>query len=359
VAGAGVLTPSDPDAFRTEVMRRALRIERRRRRTRALMAAPAVVAVLLLAVVIRQRDAEPSETVQASAPLDIVTVEERTLPDGLEPWAVVGATDGATWVLSLEPEPTMTRVSTDGGEPATFPLPSDAAPDELVAGAGGAVWMTDPAARRVLHVDTDGDVTSWPTDGEPSAGAAMVAGRLWYAEAALDRISGVAPDGDVVHHDVPRGRQPTDVGAGPDGAIWYGSGASPTIGSVSPTGVVNEVELDDPAARATALTTGPGPALWMLVSTPDGVRLGHLDAQGQVVTDEVASPSPPSTITSGPNGRIWFSAGDGTIQEQTASRLSVVRIGRPLDAGSWAVAGDDSVWAVDRARHQLLRIIVD
>jgi hypothetical protein len=97
----------------------------------------------------------------------------------------------------------------------------------------------------------------------------------------------------------------------------------------------------------------------MLVSTPSGVEVAHLNARGAVVGDPIGAPQPPAALGDGPNGRIWFSSGDGTVQLQSSGKLTVLTIGRRLDAASWTSAPDDSMWAVDRVRHELLRIVID
>jgi virginiamycin B lyase len=318
------------------------------------MAAPAVVAVGLFAVVIEQgRDEAPQ--VSAGEPDGIIRVDAITLPDDAAPWSVAVGSDQAIWVLSRAPIAAVVRM--DDGEVSTIALPEGAEPDVLVAGTDDGMWATDPPNRRVLRIATDGDVRTWTTDAEPSTAGAWMNGRFWYAEPALDRITSIAADGEVAHVPVPQGRAPTVVAAGPDGAIWYASSTASIIGSVSSSGVVNELDLGSgPAARATVIANGPGPALWLVVTSPDGARLARVDTRGAVVGDALTTPMVPLAASTGPNGRLWFTGGDGTIHQRSQSRTTIVAIGQPLDAASWALAGDDSMWAVDRMLAALVRI---
>jgi len=355
-----MLTPRDPAAFRADVLRRAVRIERRRRRARVLMVAPGVVAAVLLGALLLQRSSDgDAADVAAGAGDGVVRVEAVALPDDASPWAVVVGTDQAVWVLSREPATAVVRRARDG-EVRTLPLPADAEPEALVAGTDGGIWMTDPPNRRVLRIDGDGDVRTWPTGAVPSPGATWLSGRLWFAEPALDRITGISAEGDVVHHDVPRGRAPGIVAAGPDGAVWYASSTVSIVGSVATgAGTVNEIDLGGtPDERATVMATGPGPALWLVVRGPAGSRLARVDTSGRVVGDALTAPIEPLALSVGPNGRLWFTVGDGTVQQQSLARITITPLGQPFDAASWALAADDAMWGVDRMRRTLLRIDV-
>ena len=345
-----LLTPTDPVEFRARVLRRAVQIERRRRRTRALVAAPLALALIVLAfVAVRRPDSSPAV---AAGPPRSVTTETIAFDDGV-PWAVVGGTDEAMWVLSHGTVASVTRIAADGSR-RTVDLGAGSAPDMLVAGTDQAIWMTDPATSQVHRVDADGTVTSWPTDAPPSASSTWSAGRLWFAEPSLDRLTAIDHDGNVAHFEVPRGRAPTIVTAGPDNAVWFASSTAAIIGNVAESGAVHELALDDPAARAIALTSGSGPALWLIVDAPSGARLAHVDARGRVAM-EPPVPEVPVAISAGPDGTVWYADGQ-SLGLQSAGRLTSLDVGHVLHAASWARASDDSMWAVDREARQLLRL---
>lgn len=316
------------------------------------MVAPAVIAIVLAVMLVARQD--DGAQLAAGADGGRLSVAGIELDVDGEPWAVVGGADGTVRVLSRgEGGATLTSI---GGGLAPVALPSDAAPDALVAGTDRAIWMTDPAGSRVLRVDEDGELTSFPTDAPPSSSATWLAGRFWFAEPTLDRITGIDADGSVVHHSVPPGRAPAVVAAGPDGSVWFASSTEARIGSVSTSGTVNELDLDDGDERVVAMTTGPGPSLWMVATGPNGTRLTRLDAQGRVVGEPIVVARVPLAISLGPDGRLWYTSGGSTVQQRSVTGLVVGDLGRALHADSWALVGDDSMWAVDRSTRELVRI---
>jgi virginiamycin B lyase len=350
------LTPRDPEAFRADVLRRAVHIERRRRRARILLALPALGAVVLLAVVFQQRS--PSSP-QVAANTDAGGLTSEEISVGGSPWGVVGGTDGAVWVLTrVAGGSALTRVG-DEGDRSDVALPAGAMPESIVAGTDEAIWATDPPNHRVVRVDRDLEVHTYSVGGTPSGSATWLDGRFWFADAAADRITSVTSSGATKSYAVPTGRAPTVLTSGPDGAVWYASSTSGRIGSVSSTGAVNELDLGEPDDRVTSMAPGPGPAVWLVVTRPSGARLAHVDAQGKVVGDELATSAVPVAVSLGPDGRMWFATGDGTVQQQTANKVSVRPLGRPVRGDAWALTRDDAMWVVDRGRHLVLRITLD
>lgn len=358
-----VLTPQDPDAFRATVLRKAARIERRRRRTRALMWVPGAAAVAL-SVVLVTRPGPPDEQISAGVAAEsvasgVVTTETVSFGDGRTPRAVVGASDGAIWVLERDEDGSAISRVEDDRATVVAELPEGAQPDVVVAGADGALWMTDPVGDRVIRVALDGDVSAWPTPSTPSSTAAFASdGRFWFAEPDRDRLTGMAADGGVLHHDVPRGRRPDVVAVGPDGSIFFGESASPRIGSVSPSGTVTEYDLDGDE-RAVAMVSGPGPALWMVLESSSGARLARLDGRGNIVGDELEG-DVPEVIANGSDGRLWYSTADEPAVRQQSLRGPTSRsLDRSLRASSWAMGSDGSMWAVDRERGAVVSVTLD
>lgn len=365
-----MLTPQDSEAFRATVLRRAARIERRRRRTRALMWVPGAVALVLAGVLVTRPDA-PSEQLtagfaedaigEATDPVEATAITVVSFAGGRVPWAVVGASDGGVWVLERRDggESAVSRIEGDQFE-AVATLPEGSQPDVLVAGADDALWMTDPAGGQVVRVGFDGTVSTWATDSTPSPTAAFgFDGRLWFAEPAEDRLTGMSADGDVIYHQVPEGRAPDIVAVGPDGSIFFGEASSARVGSVSPRGTITEYDLAE-GERVVAMTSGPGPALWMALQSPSGARLARLDGRGNLVGEALDGGVAPKAIGDGSDGRLWYSTADeDAVRQQALSGPTATRIDRPLSAASWAMGADGAMWAVDRGRGVVVRIVAD
>ena len=352
-----MLTPRDPDAFKAEVLRRAMRIERRRRRARVIMAVPAVLALVLGALLVAERSRTDDTADLATADSTGELASEVVTGYRGDPVSVVGGTDGSVWVLShIDAFSELTRFE---GSEATERIQLDPGVrmKSVVAGTDRALWGTTD--RSVVRIDEDGDTTTFPTEQGTSSSGAWAAGRFWFAEPALDRITGIAPDGDTVHHTIPAGRMATVVSAGPDGNVWYGSETEPILGSVTPDGAVAERELPASDQRVLALAPGPGPSLWMVLQGAEVTTLARVDPDGGIEGEPIAVLQPPTAISVGPDGRLWLTPGDGMVDLRSVTRLTVRDLGRPLTADAWALASDDSMWAVDRHAGTVVRIATD
>jgi virginiamycin B lyase len=114
---------------------------------------------------------------------------------------------------------------------------------------------------------------------------------------------------------------------GPDGALWFTEVGK--IGRITTTGTLRAFPLPDPQQAALTITTGPDGALWFLAgrnNEPQGGAVGRITLTGLV--SEFPLPAVPfspdasfrPTITSGPDGALWFT--------------EVGKIGRITTAGS-------------------------
>jgi streptogramin lyase len=358
-----VLTPRDPSAFRADVLRRAVRIDRRRRRARALTAVAAVAALLASStsfLVLSDR-LRPETGLATAAPPASDKVSTRVLPLGdlRSPRAIAGDGDTSLWVLDRGGDRGPSVLRYDGGHlAATVQLPADAAPEQVVAGTDRGLWMTDPAAARVLRVTREGAVHAVPVGGTPSATAVFAGERLWFGERAAARITSVDPSGAIDHRALPAGAAPDIVALGPDGSIWYGDASRAVVGSVSATGGHQAYDLASPDERVVVMTIGPGPALWLLVRSDRGLRVGRIDGAGRIVEDDVEPTSAARGLMQGPDGRLWFTSSDGTkLYRTTLGDRITTDLDHPVRARSWAGADNGAVWALDTDRNEIIELI--
>ena len=344
-------------------MRRALRIARRRRRLRAVAVAAAVGALALSAVslgIVRSREAATRVDLSTAAPPSSTTARTRVLdlPGVHTPWAIAGDGGRSVWVLDRggQKGPVVLRFD-EGKAASTSQLPSDAAPEQIVVGTDGGLWMTDPAASRVLRVARDGRVSALPVKATPSASAVFAGERLYFAERGAGRITSVDAKGGILHQSLPSGTAPEVVSIGPDGSVWFGDAVRADVGSISASGVPVIYHLASPDERVLTMSPGPGPALWILVRSDHGLRLARVDGSGRIVEDDVEPSSAARALSQGPDGRLWFTSGDGTqLHRRSLASLSSIDIDRPVRARSWALSSDGTIWAVDADRNQVLEV---
>lgn len=358
-----MLTPRDPGSFKADVLRRAVRLERRRRRVRALVALAAVGALALSGLTLgltRIGRGGADVALSTAGPPGAETVRARVLelPEVRTPWAVVGGGGRSMWVLDRGGDhgPVVRRFE-DRSAAVTAQLPSDAAPEQVVAGTDGGLWMTDPAASRVIRVAADGRVTTWPTQRAPAASAVFAGERLWVAEPGAGRLTGVGTDGSLVARPLPEGTRPAVLALGPDGSVWFADAVRAVIGSVGASGTVTTYDLASPDERVLAMAAGPGPALWLLVRSDSGLRLGRVDGSGHVAEEDIEASSAARALTQGPDGSLWLTSGDGTtLLRRSFSALRRDAIDHPVRARSWALSTDGTIWAVDGDRNQLVEL---
>lgn len=356
------LRPQDPSAFRTEVLRRAVRLERRRRRLRTLSVAAILCTLLLSATAVQVARTGAGREVAVGAggrsgARDVVRATIVELPDVRTPWAAAGG-GRLFWILDRGGDrgPVVRRFE-GGRQVAVTQLPADAAPEQLVSGTDGGIWMTDPARARAFHVLPDGGLVELPTGGTPSASATFAAERLWFADRRGGRLTGLSGDGSAEHRQLPAGAAPDVVAVGPEGSLWFGDAERATAGSVSPSGAVAMWTLASEEERVVTMGIGPGQALWLLIRSDHGLRLGRADVGGRIVEEDVDTSSAARGLAVGPDGSLWFTSGDGSrLHRRSYTASSAVPLERPVKARSWALAADGTMWAVDADRGELVEV---
>lgn len=193
--------------------------------------------------------------------------------------------------------------------------------------------------------------------GLSSAGEAILRGAddaMWIAEpadpGAIARVTvaGAVTEfkGGVTSNFTPN-RKPSGLAITPEGTVWPAGtmwflmdGGSDELGRITTAGVVGRYALN--YGRPTSLTGGPDGRLWMTVdgdsNDPDAiVRLDTANTTVTNFTAGLAHDTKPRAITSGPDGALWFLEGGGNG-----------RIGRITTSGqlTWqAVGGAPSLLA--------------
>jgi virginiamycin B lyase len=142
-------------------------------------------------------------------------ITEYPLPAGVGPYGITVAPDGALWFAEWEAG-AIGRMTTRGelrqfAVPNPTGLPAGAGgptPTHLTVGPEGAIWFTDPGDDSVGRL-ADGQVTEYPipllptseqvqpgrTDANPDAIAAGPGGALWVTEGNAKAIASVDPNG--------------------------------------------------------------------------------------------------------------------------------------------------------------------
>jgi len=305
---------------------------------------------------------------------------------------VVGP-DGAVWFTDLHylgsgaDELEIGRMSTSGAVSA-FALPGDTVSvDALAEGNDGAVWFATNidcrppacfnAAEELDRITTSGSISQIPgVFPKPSNGptiglAAGPDGNEWIADEppatsdSLCAISVVSASGEIQQFDLPANC--SEIGAmtaKPDGALWFfGTDANlnPMIGRMTLGGAFTAYDLPDRNMAVWSIASGPGGAVWFSENNinDDGPgRIGRITTQGQITEfklprDPSGGALYPDSITRGPDGALWFTAGMLTGSPTPAGDIGRITAGGKVslyhlpgnDAGGAIVAGrDGNLW---------------
>ena len=110
--------------------------------------------------------------------------------------------------------------------------------------------------------------------------------------------------------------RPSAITTGPDGALWFTESVSGKIGRITTDGKITEFALPNPHAQPWGITTGPDGALWFTeascIREPGsrcivGNKIGRITTTGLVTEFTIPSDgSGPHSITTGPDGALWF-----------------------------------------------------
>lgn len=145
----------------------------------------------------------------------------------------------------------------------------------------------------------------------------------------------------VTEHEVGPGAY--GVGIAADGAVWTSLVPSGELVRLDPDGTSARIELDSPQSRPMVLTSGTDGDLWF--SRGDGF-LGHIDPAGTISALPVTTSATPYGICAGPEQTLWYTlvdadrvgrrAADGQTEEFTVPAGSMPSL---LAAGA-----DGTLW---------------
>ena len=179
-------------------------------------------------------------------------------------------------------------------------------PRGITKGPDGNMWFTEYGADRIGRITPDGTITEFSIGITPPSGPAAADfrdaaprsivtgadGNLWFTEQTADRIGRITPDGTITefgagitpspNQSLPgvhqyQLAQPGDITKGPDGNVWFVEQLASRVGRITPEGVITEFPV--PVEPPTFDNYGR-----------EQYRITRVD-----------------TITSGPDGNVWFS----------------------------------------------------
>jgi streptogramin lyase len=223
------------------------------------------------------------------------------------------------------------------------PGPDEARP---VQGPEGDVWVGRGEA--LMRVASTGSVYVRPTPGlRPNAIAVGPSGSLWFVDPGRQRVARLDAAGSLtVFSD---GIDQLDFGTmltlGADGAMWLTEPVASRIVRITWDGGVTAFPI--PGLEPSSIVTGPDGNLWFTATgvQPGEDRVGRLTPSGQLATFELnAGDLPPGNgIAVGPDGNLWVATFGPLARVGIDGHIDYLRAG---GGGSVSVAtgADGNIW---------------
>ena len=254
--------------------------------------------------------------------------------------------DGALWFGGVPDE--VGRITT-AGVVTELAAGSGTTPDAITTGPDGALWFTG-SSNQVGRITTAGVVTEYSAPGAfpigpavPSESQAIMVGpdgALWFTDEG-GTIGRMTTAGAFTMFSVPGSfAQITGLVQGPDGNLWFTEqedgttgGEQPAIGEMTLSGATKVFPLPqgttlDPSRGVPvdpgSITTGPDGAVWFTENT----AIGRITTDGTIEQFPLTTPgATPEDITAGPDGSVWFSEDDSNADYGEGWSISRITAG--------------------------------
>lgn len=198
-------------------------------------------------------------------------------------------------------------------------------PNGVMGAAGapdGSFWFTESTGNKIGRVFPSGRISELPLPGGFTSPTDMTLGgdgNIWFDDGPfnsfqtiINDIAKILPTGRIFEYSIAQQVSPFSIAAaltlGPDKNVWFTDPNNSAIGFVTPTGIMQEVIVNSPTSIATGFdgdlwTTSQQNGVWEVDrNTPDGTIIARY-----VFPSDGAL----SSITRGPDGRMWSIARSG------------------------------------------------
>lgn len=277
------------------------------------------------------------------------TISNFTDPAITFPANIIAGPDGALWFTDLLTN-SVDRLTTSGSL-TTYTDPSISFPEGITVGPDGALWFTNDGNNSIGRITTSGAVSSFvdpSVDADPTNITVGPDGDLWFTNSGSNSIGQMTTSGAVTLYYSLSINGPEGITSGPDGALWYTNSGNNSIGRITTAGVATSY-TDPSISFPGGITTGPDGALWFtngasLNDSSDTTRpgsIGRITTAGVVSNYIDPSLSDPTDITSGPDGALWFTDGEGlpALLPGISPPTGISAIGRITTAGVFTSYG--------------------
>ena len=289
---------------------------------------------------------------------------------------IVAGPDGNIWFTEINTNK-IARISTSGTGLAEFATPTlNSQPNGITAGPNGALWFTEVSGGRIAEITTTGVITEFatPSGSTPYWVATGADGNVWFTDVSSNSsIDKVAVPATCARLSVSASPNTVDPGASVAiGMTMTNCGSAPLTNMTTATTTVGPNSCGTPpaippvtgtlvpgaAATASATVTAPLCLGAYVVSSQSTVGSTVVATSTTFYTVTSVAEFPASTlpqeITAGPDGNLWYTGGDQTVDSITPSGAitpfaipsnlySVLHIASGSDGNLWLSAAPNAI----------------
>jgi len=156
------------------------------------------------------------------------------------------------------------------------------------------------------------NISQFPTptkNAEPLAMTRGPDGNVWFVENAVARVAKVTSSGKITEYRLPSNALPWGITVGPDGNLWA-TESTTNLARITPSGQVSQFAAN---CGTTAITARPPDQIWYTCDRTG--EIGGMTTKGTSVGDAHVSSSSMNGIAAGPDGGLWFLAGNKTVED--------------------------------------------
>lgn len=241
-------------------------------------------------------------------------------------------------------------------------------PQGITSGPDGALWFTNPDGRSLGQLTTDGSFSAFGLGTKPTFITTGSDGALWFVfSSSTSAIGRLTTSGTVNYFTSKKIIYPNSITVGPDGAMWFTNqiGGSGCATGKPPCGSIGRIDATGTVIRYTGpgidvpntITTGPDGALWF---TSSYNSIGRITTAGVLTNYTGKGINNPIGIIPGPDGNLWFTNGRGnSIGRITTSGLVTNYTDPSISEPTSITAGPDgALWFTNSGNNTIGRITV-
>jgi streptogramin lyase len=179
----------------------------------------------------------------------------------------------------------------------------------------------------------------------------------------LDFSSAFAQSSSISEYEIPTvSSRPTSITSGPDGNLWFVETYSTNISKITPSGVITEFSLIYFAAQS--IVSGPDGNLWfttygcVFCSPSASAGIGEIAPSGNsgATYNFSVRVAHPYSITSGPDGNLWFTESNNIGRITPAGVISEFPIPSGNTATGITSGPDGNLWFTEQDSNNIGQI---